>query len=113
VRAVGSVGLAVTHSVTDSEQETMVHVRRFKTSTTYCDREVACASTALPSPYTRSTACTPAPFSAKIRYQVKAECEVPGILTPNIRTKQHIILNERMAKPPSESDTTSLPAHNI
>jgi hypothetical protein len=40
--------------------------------------------------------------SAKIRYKVKAECEVPGMLKPNIRTKQHMTVNERMAKLPSK-----------
>lgn len=38
----------------------------------------------------------------KIRYAVRAECQVPGMFKPNIRFKQHITVHERMPKPPSQ-----------
>ncbi len=28
--------------------------------------------------------------SGEVVYEVKAECEVPGLLTPNIKTKAHV-----------------------
>uniref|UniRef100_A0A7S0RPB2 Arrestin C-terminal-like domain-containing protein n=1 Tax=Chlamydomonas leiostraca TaxID=1034604 RepID=A0A7S0RPB2_9CHLO len=39
---------------------------------------------------------------AKIKYKVKAEAEVPGILKPNIRHKAYMMVHQRMVKPPSE-----------
>ncbi len=39
---------------------------------------------------------------AKIRYKVKAECEVPGMLKPNLRGKVHVVVHERMSKMPSQ-----------
>mmetsp|Transcript_25051 Transcript_25051/g.54471 ORF Transcript_25051/g.54471 Transcript_25051/m.54471 type:complete len:503 (-) Transcript_25051:595-2103(-) len=39
---------------------------------------------------------------AQIKYKVKAECVVPGMLKPNVRHKQEVFVNQRLLKSPSE-----------
>lgn len=38
---------------------------------------------------------------AKIKYKVRAEAEVPGLLKPNIRSKLALTVHQRMLRPPT------------
>lgn len=40
--------------------------------------------------------------NAKVKYKVRAECVVPGILTPNLRGKSSLIVHQTLSKAPSE-----------
>lgn len=42
------------------------------------------------------------PSRAKIKYKVKAECVVPGILKPNVRGKAYLTVHQLLSKSPSE-----------
>lgn len=42
------------------------------------------------------------PSRAKIKYKVKAECVVPGILKPNVRGKAYLTVHQLLSKLPSE-----------